>query len=87
MTLSLDLLHRLLSERGTVSAYDGARALMCRPEEFAALAAEDWWGVLQHAGPGGWLYSLRPTISARAAKTLDAPKEWAGRTVKPGSYA
>lgn len=63
MTLSIELLRRLLKDRGTLSAYDGAKALMCQPEQFCALAATDWWNTEQIAGPSGFLYRLRPTVS------------------------
>jgi hypothetical protein len=66
MTLSIDLLRKLLKERGTVSAYDGARILMCRPEEFCAMARDDWWSTEQIPGPEGWLYRPRASLSARA---------------------
>ena len=65
MTLTLDLLHRLLNERGTVSAYDAARALMCRPEEICALANDSWWDIEKLAGPTGFLYRMRPVVDTR----------------------
>lgn len=76
MTLSIDLLRRLLKDRGTISAYEGARILMCSPEQFCSLAASDWWHVLQIPGPEGWLYTTRTSLSARA-KVQGAIREYA----------
>ena len=65
MTLSLDLLHALLRDRGTLSAYDAARILMCRPEEVCVMAGDDWWTIEKLAGPEGFVYGRRTVIGPR----------------------
>lgn len=63
MTLTLDLLRSLLANRGPLSAYSAAKALMCRPEEICVMANDDWWHILKSAGPEGFVYQIRPVIS------------------------
>jgi len=82
MTLTLDLLHRLLSERGTLSAYDAARMLMCRPEEICAMASDDWWTVEKIAGPEGFLYRKRPVVDTRKRMAREV-KEFINQGISP----
>ncbi len=87
MTCDATTILRLLTEQGGLSAYHLARIIGCTPARVLAVIADMWWEIVPEAGPEGWLYALRQTLSRRLDKPADKPKEYAGRTVKPGSYA
>lgn len=66
MTPTYDLILQLLKDRGTLSAYDLARSMLCQPGDVLRLIADapnGWWTTQAIAGPSGWLYRLRPQIA------------------------
>lgn len=71
MTLTIDSLLSFLTDRGTASAYDIARAFHCQPEQPCALLREQpdaWWTVEIIAGPEGWLYRKREFVTSYAPR-------------------
>lgn len=78
---------RLLSDQGALSAYQLARAIGCTTDRVLEVIHTLWWEVLPQAGPEGFLYALRATLSKRLDKPVEARKEYSNsRIAYPTSY-
>jgi hypothetical protein len=85
--LSSESLYAALKKYGDLTAHELAallkvsiRQVLCAiHHEGFAIEAVAWEGT-------SWKYRPRAIVNKRLAKTADVPKEYAGRTVKPGSY-
>ncbi len=86
--LSADLLYATLKKYGDLTARELAHLLHVSIKQVLCAVHHEGYEVEAIAWDGpSWRYRARQTLSKRPDKPADKPKEYAGRTVKPGSYA
>ncbi len=76
-----------LLERGPLLAHEISALLRCSLKQTMAAIHMCWWSIVPVAWDGpGFKYAMRDVLNKRITHSQPV-KEFAGRTVKPGSYA